>query len=78
MIRTFAPSKSLLITVSLPHEEARAAERLASAAFVLASRSLLRASVIHSGKAAAAYRAIDTIDRRWNHERSNFDYVGSP
>lgn len=42
--------------------------------FVLASRSLLDVSVIHPSKAAAAYRAIDTIDRLWSHERSNLGY----
>lgn len=63
----------LLITILLLYEKARAADRLASL-FVLASRSLLDVSVIYPSKAAAAYRAIDTIDRLWSHERSNLGY----
>lgn len=56
-------SRNRRITVLLLYEKARA--DLAFSLFVPTSRSLLDVSVIHPGKAAAAYHAIDTIDRLW-------------
>lgn len=57
------------------YEKARAANYVAfSVPCRLLVSSRVNVSVIHPSEAAAAYHAIDTIDRLWSHERSNLGY----